>query len=537
MSLYIHGTNSLILPLLKATNFNIISPPHSLEQYTLAPFGGEISKGGYQRLDNDGIAFGTLETTQSPVGGTERYTLRKILDKYANQLEPYSIENNKQHLNDCVSNLMSRACSEFNTLLIYLARAKQTGLTTDEVLDQGKIAAIKENLELTRQFLHLFLLLGSKINIKNLNDINPYSEQARRLFFPLTSSDEAWFSFVSVCARIKKSQLDIAAIIRNGDFSEKALQPVINVLNGSEDDFFITGSEVKFDPDYQNVSYARKACNDGHFFSFSTNRGTTIIEHFQDMLRGSIMPSYFSKLHAQIKKYLAIIDKKQVLFERLLAKEPENLLTEDIACFTNKPFPLVLVVEETDKITLFDEHTKEYRSFSPLIIGEDIKTIATTAEHQLLLANYFYTQEKKVKVITIQELNNLRLEQTIAPLLSFFRDNYDKKFKNTNSAGLVKIKQLLHSNRDHQEKLQEIIKIAKEKTAPGWRLWYSQSHFFGRGRHESVHQLYKKIANIIPQQFHLSDNGEKALRDQLTEIGALLKQETFVHGSTSKINL
>lgn len=516
MTTYLHGSNSLIIPLLKSTNFTLISPPQALKLYGVAPFGGEVVQGGYDRLDNDGVAFGALETLQGKSLNT-RYTLNTILEKYAYaRLNAFSPEANNKLLAEQVLTVANNAFSQFNLLLIYLARAKQSELAND-ILTQNDIDKIMQELDTTVQFFNLFLLIGNQINLKEIKRFN--DEEALKLF---DSNGE--FSFKNLCQKINEKNLNLEMLANQENLTSEELQPVLELLG----EFFTTSNETKIDPYYLEFpERGRNTCSDNQFFYFSANK--QIGSFFRDILQGAVSQNYFDELHIKIRDYLTTLEEKRELFANLLKLESKNLLTEEMQAFTDKPFPLILVVDDneniTDKFEIIEDAHAEYRTNNPLTFGQDIKILATdTEEHRLLIDTYFKCQNIAIQAITFNDLKVMKLAKASDQFSSFFLSHYDNKFKETNSSGILELKSLLNASLPARQKLIQIVELARAKTAPGLKLWYSKSHFFGQGRHENVHKLYEEIAKINTRLLYTSEASEA-----LQEIMEWIDKESFTH--------
>lgn len=175
---YIHGTNSKVLNILSHTDFEFMSPYDMMANYGLAPFSGEITKGGHEYISSKcDLSFGICHfdplKDKSPFIDTFKnnsnvYSLEKILREYSNTevnsktvliednylaflneedqayIKNIRIQNERQSyidgylklLKDEIQKCKCRGFGNINVLLIRLVRCKQLGLDVKEYVTQ-----------------------------------------------------------------------------------------------------------------------------------------------------------------------------------------------------------------------------------------------------------------------------------------------------------------------------------------------------------------------------------------------------------------
>lgn len=99
------------------------------------------------------------------------------------------------------------------------------------------------------------------------------------------------------------------------------------------------------------------------------------------------------------------------------------------------------------------------------------------------------------------------------------------KFKGTNSAGIAVITKIINSQEDTLKKLERMKLLGQRKIKNSLSNRYSRSHFFydlglkfcGKGRHENIEELYKKLADIDSLNGNNSGQQMKDITDYITK--------------------
>ena len=101
------------------------------------------------------------------------------------------------------------------------------------------------------------------------------------------------------------------------------------------------------------------------------------------------------------------------------------------------------------------------------------------------------------------------------------------KFRGSNSSGIADILKILNSDKSPIEKLCELKELGRLKTENSWANYYSRSHFFGKGRHEKVEELYQKLNKLtlvqdVRQEVYIEEQ-------QFEDLNKFISDNTFTH--------
>jgi serine/threonine protein kinase len=117
--------------------------------------------------------------------------------------------------------------------------------------------------------------------------------------------------------------------------------------------------------------------------------------------------------------------------------------------------------------------------------------------------------------------------ETITAVLSDFSQS--KKFTSTNSDGIKEMQILVkNSTLNDVDKLEKISAIAKSRTT-GVRNSWSNSHFFGKGRHLEIQTFYETLAELD------SKANLETLTSTLNQIKTQIESKIFVHQAKASV--
>ncbi|MBA2653194.1 MAG: hypothetical protein H0U73_13160 [Tatlockia sp.] len=422
---FIHGTNSSIFSILAKTEFNIMSPLEMIKDYLAVPFSGELTEGGYDILGSqDEHRIGATSFGIMSANNRNAYTLKKIVSNYANK-NLNSGNNCLLDFKSCVEKGVSQAFSNFNLLLIYLVRARQKHNLMDEVISAEELSTLQNQIQAMFQFYYFIQLLGTYIHPNfaalkqsgmRLEDIKDATDQVLRL--------------ENIIDKIIKYQINMQEIVANPtvDNLQKALKvlefpknctiKVWECLNDESKyidknlDFPITQffclesnypSHVR---DFHEVNYA--------FYRLTQNRVADyqINGLLKEYLSGGVTSLFFIKIGKKIDEYLVKFQDRVRLFEKII-NSPQDLFqfSELHNYFLQNQFPVILVTENENKISMHTLFKEEYRSRGRLKIGNEINIIATdTQEHRFKIMKYLQlhhiTTVQVVLFTDLQEIQN-----------------------------------------------------------------------------------------------------------------------------------
>ncbi|MBA2657635.1 MAG: hypothetical protein H0U70_11755 [Tatlockia sp.] len=418
---FIHGTNSSIFSILAKTEFNIMSPLEMINEYLAVPLSGELTKGGYDILGSqDEHRIGATCFGIMSANNCNAYTLKKILSNYANK-NLNSGNNCLLDFRNSVENGVSQAFSNINLLLIYFVRARQKYNSMDDIISAKELSTLQEQIQAMFHFYYFLQLLGSYIHPNfaalmksgmKLEDIKAATDQVLRL--------------ENIIDRIIKYQINMQAIANpTVDNLQKALKVLeypknctIKVWEHSEEKYINKNLEFPItqffclEPnypshvrDFNEVDYAFYRMTQNSLPSYQINA------LLKDYLSGGATSLFFIKLGSKTHEYLATFRNRVRLFEKIISS-PQDLFqfSELDRYFLENQFPVILVSENENKITMHRLFQEEYRSRSCLKIGDDIKMIATdTQEHRFKIMKYLELHHiSTVQVVLFNDLQEIK---------------------------------------------------------------------------------------------------------------------------------
>lgn len=424
---FIHGTNSSIFSLLPKTNFQIMPILTMLEDFKAVPMSGELTRGGYNIVGNTLIKdeiIGRTSFTRMTAKDCNCYSLEKVLSGYT----ALKISSSDDSLNDfkcALSSGLRRSFANINLILIYFARARQTHLSLEQVISGDELKKLQTDIDATRQFFYFIQLLGEHIH--------PNFKAIKESGLGRDVSDAAYtlLTFEYIVDKIIKNKLDMKEILNNP--TRENLEKALTVLEfpkkctiksgvGSHDKEMEFKSTQFFclEPDYTEVKKLYENM-DNLFYYFSQNYGSgaTINEILEKYLSKRADPDFFKKLSKKAQQHIVILNDRVRLFQKLLeTPQSQFTLTEDQKYFLKKSFPVVLVSESEDKILMHDNSRDEYRSVTPLKLGDDIKLLATdTYYHRLEILNFLEKYHiDNVKVVLFDDLKISKTSQKVPTL-------------------------------------------------------------------------------------------------------------------------
>ncbi len=452
----VHGTSSLILPLLTRTNGKngamLMSIRDMLDHYGMVPLGGEVDRGVRCGPTDilDMLSYVSSAPLKDPRIPTKKkiekyYDLNSILKSYT-EFPLYSAESYLQKAKMHLSSSYQYGFEPFNNFLFYYARARQLGadeLSINErtqlnqavqnqikwsyfILivinhlypDIDKIKRLKqqayekvkkkfteespEMIAQYEQFLKQMKDYGFEKDYENFTIAKYIEQTARGKRGELTRKLDSFFGSGALFERVCDSQIEFAAIFK--DPTEETLQPVLSILKLDEafedETQFFTLIKPKEMIQDENVDYMLEDVMDAVYCSDKLSIMNVLNKmyfSFCDLspLGQEVNDSICQRMQL-IKDRVSVIDKIDAANVKFSDEE---------FALMQKQFPIILVCE-TDKFTIEYGDTFEYRSKEPLIFGQDITMMATdSTSHQLLLIRYLRENNiKGVEVILIDDL-------------------------------------------------------------------------------------------------------------------------------------
>ena len=412
---FIHGTNTSILSILPKSEFNIMSPLEMMDDYQAVSMTGELTRGGYDVVGSTVIKEGGIGKTSFGImsaNGLNSYTLEDIISNYANMHSNPS-DDNLCEFKSSVSRGLSQAFSNINLLLIYFTRARQMHNSLEEVITEEEVNRLREQMEATSQFFYFIQLLGTYIhpNFEALKQSGMEQD--------ITDAANTLLTFENIVNKIINNKINMKEIVANP--TAENLRKALSVLefpakctiksgfSGRDKDIELPITQFFcLEPNYPAKLYDRNEPN-YTFYRMSQNwvSGYKINDLLEGFLSAEQTSEFFIKLGEKAKQHLIGFDDRVRLFEKLVkAPQYKFQLTNLQGYFLEKKYPIVLVSENEDKISLYNKQTDEYRSNSALKLGFDVKIIATdTNEHRLEIMKYLELHHNNnIQVVLFDDL-------------------------------------------------------------------------------------------------------------------------------------
>lgn len=415
---YLHGTTSATLALMPKTDFQLMPVLKMLDDFYTAPMVGELTQGGYsfigfKRVQEEAIgatSFGNLKTGD--------YNLKKITASYT-RFAPSSNARSEMEIQNVFKYSLANGFSNFNLILIYLARLRQLGSFVG--LTDEQLALLKTQLDATLQFYYFIQLLGTHIHPDFAAMDNAVAQSKSLEKIDITDAVYEVFHFEYFIQKFLSKPLDMKEMVLNP--TEENLKKALEYLELPKH-FTIKpwNREAKSIelPLTQFFTLTKQASqrqagyvdeySSGHFGHFSRNiDGYRINNFLEQFLLEKVDASFFSKMANDAKNYVVAFEDRIRLFNKLISADPHHFQVDaDMKKLVDANFPVILL-SESKKI---QPYFNEFRSMVPLKLAEDIRLVATdTLQHQQELKQYF----DKHQVGPIQVLLISDLEKTNTP--------------------------------------------------------------------------------------------------------------------------
>lgn len=427
---FIHGTRSSMLSLLPKSNFAVMSPLEMIKTHHAAPITGELTKGGYASVTSQGHTAFTKLSSEKPCF----YRLKTIISEYTGP----KVASSRCPLNDFTTSYKSGlnlSFSNINLLLIYLTRARQTLDSLEQVIDRESLTELREQMQATVQFYYFLQLLGTSIfpDVDAINELlkplNPFFSVNQEHYRNIGRAAFSVYTFEYLVHQIQQHRLDIKAIVANP--THEGLNNVLRLLELPKQCLIFQEQT----PDENAVKNWMElpitqffSLNEKHFNSviesdypkqqfkkMKANQEPIINKLLRNYLTKRETNEFFIKLGRLAKQHVIQLEEKIQLFNHLIeAPQDAFIIMPKQQYFLTREFPVILLSEAEEKIKLRDCHSGEYRSQSHLLLGKDIKIIATdTNEHRLELLKYLAHYEiNTVMVILFEALEKIKSNHT-----------------------------------------------------------------------------------------------------------------------------
>lgn len=460
---FIHGTNSMIFSRLAKTQMQIISPVQMLEQYKMAPPGGEITGGGLDSApDKCKPCFGILNAEHG-------YNLDTIIRNYSLAHSSLPTKNQLIELIDEGIKLSPKsAFSYINILLIRIARAKANGVNVEKVIGKQLIDKFIAQAQATTQFFYILLFLGNNIH-PDFAAIGKLKDEDRR---DLLDSIHFHLSFEKIMQKIIDNKINIKEIYENP--TPQGLDDVIRLLALPRKSTIPAHGRSRYEGKDKAVTLSlvnpfkvatlrkanypkvfhdlRKA--DYTLYRLPQNlNGYAINDILEDLANNLLKAEFFREMDAGIFKIIKHMNKRVELLKEILAKDiTEIIYSPSEMSFLKKPFPIVLMCQNNQKFKLMDSYKQEYRAIKPLTIGIDINLIATDTEEHRISVLKFLNEHKihNVGVILFDQLRESKVSK-IAPK-SLNTSIFDVSDKSREKQSTQKTQSIQFNNSDKNKK-------------------------------------------------------------------------------------
>ncbi|WP_133129079.1 hypothetical protein [Legionella quinlivanii] len=419
---FIHGTTSAALALMSKTNFQLMPIMKMIDDFQVAPMGGELTRGGYEFIGFElvqkekigAISFGNLKTGE--------YNLKEVTGGYTQFVPP-----TKTAVLNNFRNLLNRPIvgAELNLLLIYFTRARQMHQSLDQIITKNELNSLKQRLQAITQFYYFVQLLGTYIfpDFEAIEKaILPPSSLTKR---DITDAVYSFLNFEGLIQKIIDSRMDIKSILLNptADNLENALGLLqlpdkLTIKSGVCGDI----KDIEL-PVTQFFSLARPSASKkspafkrSHFVYLAQNKsGDGINNVLENFLSQKLNADFFVNMAKDAQSYVsALEDRIRVLNKLADTPQAQFELTVNQKTLLDSTYPIIFVSESD----LIKPHCKEYRSTAPLKLGEDIRMIATdNREHREQIRTYLRQHQlNPVQVVLFSDLEKVISDRSALPL-------------------------------------------------------------------------------------------------------------------------
>lgn len=360
---YLHGTGSGNLPLLKKTEFTFLSMRDLVTKHHVAPMIAAADNGLNGAYNNGACqSFGEISSSHFDLNEIMCYALKTL--------------GNQAHLHESeLFNLIKFHCeTKFSNILgmvVKILQHRQMGNLAN--LSEDKLAEIREKLEQTREDIlkrwTLFYIVTRYIkksaSYQNSSDNNSCE------MFKIFLYDELYQSIPSDF--LQKSDEEKNQSLLNISwpsyvcFKDKQIEGGIETPNCVPDSSFASMLlDVKDDRAiFENLSYGVEDENFEHYIHIISQADTKIKELIATIIDG--------------------------LSNTQLEWTPEE---KD---FVTSSFPIILRLNKSDT-ALLEEVGYEWRSKEPLKLGKDITQVYTDTEHVTYLQKFFVQNNIEVTI-------------------------------------------------------------------------------------------------------------------------------------------
>ncbi|QMT61164.1 SidE phosphodiesterase domain-containing protein [Legionella sp. PC997] len=425
---FIHGTNSSIFSMLPKSNFEIMSPLEMMRTYQAAPMSGELTKGGYKTVE--GKSLGNTSFAKISAQGSNSYTLKKVVDTYTNLNVELAHQNLKKFKEACDVGF-KQSYLNINLILIYFVRARQSYQSLEQVISSEELELLLAKMEASAQFYYLIQLFGTYIfpNVCELNKFRiiedsakfkGFNEEARQISLAVDN----FLAYENIVQKIMDNKINIKEILDNP--TEEQLKRVLDILEAPKKCTLKNlNGEIEFEdielpltqffsltPDAFEYAYEHQ--EKGVFWGMQLNMkgdSNAINTLLTKFIQGLATNQLFLSLGTEAKHHVDAFQERIRLFKDLVNTPQAQFRITDIQWyFLERQFPIILLSEAEDKISLFNFEIEEYRSNSNLKFGTDIKIIATDNNfHRLEILKYLALHKlNHIQVILFSDLEKIK---------------------------------------------------------------------------------------------------------------------------------
>jgi len=396
---FAHATNTSVFATMCSTNnWSLMNPLVLLRDAGVTSSTGELTKGGLSgQLTIIGDSAGVADISCAKLNAEGPYAFPELIRNYTR----CNVANSKENAKQCLQTEWQRgpkcSFSNINLILIYLARLRQLGPLEGEI--QQGMKRLETQLNATIQFYHLMILICTHIiplASENLLNIDPKEviETPQSL------------SYEMILQKIIEDGIDFQDILQSP--TPAKLIAALKILNI---DRYLLQPPPKPDRDISNV----RTDLEYTVRSFQKNSDYDNIQTLLKFWRQGRLSSVFFKNLAEKFKILPVIFAERLTILTKMFSDPvpafANLSSIDQELL-NRPFPVIFIVTNDDKLRLYDLHNGEYRATEPLKLGTDIQSIVTDTRENAEKIRTFL-REHQLSGITVILFNDPSLRKQL----------------------------------------------------------------------------------------------------------------------------
>lgn len=406
---FIHGTTSKALALMGKTGFFLQGPIDMVDQYGVAPLGGELTGGGLRDAKARCLpCFGRLGSHDE---NFNEYTLKKIINRYT-QSRLLTLDNVLFSLKCQVDLGPKILFSNINIILIYAARYRQLGGDLSEL---PFMQSLESRIQSSIGIFYFLMLIGHGIEA-DYSLLDSLSKEERQGIFDAIYTH---YSSEKLIDKFSEIGISLHEIYKNPD--PESIRILLNLVELPKTSVILTGMfctpEEKtltvtqlFRPSTKSAVLADRSGSEYPARDYGyLVRG---VDGYQvnSVLEKYIKGDRLNNLQVKLLDYIDSLSERFLALKKLLQEpfRPLEFKAEE-EDFRREEFPVVLIYNQDSHMRIIDFGSQEYRAQRPLELGSDITMVATdTPANARKLIDFFERHGRVMKIVLFEDLEQAK---------------------------------------------------------------------------------------------------------------------------------